>query len=370
MSSHTQSGSLAREVLDALPLSTATLDRDGVIVDTNRAWREFAAENGITESQDHVGVSYLAVTEAATRKAEDGDAERAATGIRSVLSGDCERFTMEYPCHSPTERRWFRLLAAPLTTCDGRFVVVAHDDVTDRVLAERRAERQRDEMVEEREQLSLVNQILRHDVRNDLNLVTGWLSLLEKHVDPEGEGALRRVRKAAGHTLELVEAAGDFAELVDESRDPLVPTDVSAILASEVEKLRAEYEDRPTPLTVAGPESRDPGVEVLATPLLSSVFSNLLNNAVFHNDKAHVRIEATLDEREETVVVRVADNGPGIPDDRKERLFDQGEKRAESSGLGLGLYLVETLVRFYGGSVWVEDADPEGAVFCVELRRP
>jgi signal transduction histidine kinase len=80
-----------------------------------------------------------------------------------------------------------------------------------------------------------------------------------------------------------------------------------------------------------------------------------------------VTLSAT--EREETVVVRIADNGPGVPDHRKEAIFGEGEAGLDSSGTGIGLYLVESLVDSYGGDVWVEDNDPEGAVFVVELPR-
>ena len=69
---------------------------------------------------------------------------------------------------------------------------------------------------------------------------------------------------------------------------------------------------------------------------------------------------------EESTTVRVADNGPGIPDTQKETIFGKGEKGLDSPGTGLGLYLVRTLVKQYGGAVWVEDNDPEGSVFVVE----
>lgn len=214
-----------------------------------------------------------------------------------------------------------------------------------------------------------MNQLLRHDVRNDLNLITGWGDMLRAHVEPSGEEALRRILEAAEHVVELIEAADGFAEFDDDPGDGPTPTDLYAVLTDEVERLRAECEDRPTPVTVTGPEPTGPSVEVLATPLLSSVFSNLLNNAVFHNDDAEVRVDVTVEEREETVVVRVADNGPGVPDDRKRKLFEQREKRTRSPGSGLGLYLVDTLVGFYGGSVRIEDAEAGGAVFRGELRR-
>lgn len=99
------------------------------------------------------------------------------------------------------------------------------------------------------------------------------------------------------------------------------------------------------------------------------MFGNLLDNAVFHGGADGVEIDVTVDVDAETVVVRVADDGPGVPDSRKQDVFGRGEKGPGSAGSGLGLYLVDHLVDAYGGSVWVEDADAGGAAFCVELRR-
>ncbi len=368
MGTDTAIGTLAQATLDTLPLNVAILDAGGEIVSTNRPWREFGRANGIGTSPDALGTNYLEVTDAAAAEGDE-DARRAAAGLREVLAGERDLFAMEYPCHAPTERRWFLLRAAPFVHDGDRYVVVTHLDITDRVLAERRVERQRDEMAEEHERLGLLNQLLRHDIRNDLNVLIGWADVVGDHVEPGGEEALERLLGAADHTIDLIEAAGDLAEAVGATEDSLEPTVLSAVLTDEIEKLRTEYASRSTSVTVTGPEPSDPGAEVLATPLLSSVFSNLLNNAVFHNDKADVRVDVTVETREETVLVRVADNGPGVPDALKRELFTQGEKRPESPGMGLGLYLVDTLVGLYGGSVWVEDGEPEGAVFCVELRR-
>jgi len=67
------------------------------------------------------------------------------------------------------------------------------------------------------------------------------------------------------------------------------------------------------------------------------------------------------------VTIRIADNGPGIPDERKERVFGRGEQGLESAGTGVGLYLVDTLVERYGGSVRIEDNTPCGAVVVLTL---
>jgi signal transduction histidine kinase len=94
-----------------------------------------------------------------------------------------------------------------------------------------------------------------------------------------------------------------------------------------------------------------------------------LVNAVEHNDKEEPRVEVTVQEDEETATVRVADNGPGIPDEKKETVFDQGATGRTSGGVGFGLYYVEAMVSEYGGEVRVEDNTPEGTVFVMELPK-
>jgi sensor histidine kinase regulating citrate/malate metabolism len=103
--------------------------------------------------------------------------------------------------------------------------------------------------------------------------------------------------------------------------------------------------------------------------MLDSVFRNLVKNGVDHNDKDVPEVTLSGADRGDTVVVRIADNGPGVPDERKDAIFGKGNAGLESEGSGIGLYLVRTLVEGYGGDVWVEDDDPEGAVFNVGLPK-
>jgi signal transduction histidine kinase len=83
-----------------------------------------------------------------------------------------------------------------------------------------------------------------------------------------------------------------------------------------------------------------------------------------------VEITLTVEVEPTMAIVRLADNGPGIPDEEKEQVFEALQKRGESPGDGLGLSLVKRLVDSYGGRIWFEDAAGGGAVACVELRRP
>lgn len=130
---------LLANVIDALTGHIAVLDTRGVIVAVNRGWRQFALQNGLSGDGFLVGTSYLAACERAVRSGADETAAEALRGIRAVLDGESEDFSLEYPCHAPLEERWF-VLRATRTAAPGAQVVVCHNDIT----ARRRAEKQLD----------------------------------------------------------------------------------------------------------------------------------------------------------------------------------------------------------------------------------
>ncbi|HSN69633.1 MAG TPA: PAS domain-containing protein, partial [Thermoanaerobaculia bacterium] len=96
-------------ILNAIPAHIALVDREGTILAVNDGWRQFAERNGLRIRAFGVGRSYLEVCDRA-----EGDfsehARAAAAGLRAVLRGEAREFSLEYPCHSPPERRWFRLM--------------------------------------------------------------------------------------------------------------------------------------------------------------------------------------------------------------------------------------------------------------------
>lgn len=116
-------------ILDALPEHIAVLDATGTIRLVNAAWRKFARANGDAElAGSGVGVNYLQVC----RVGESGDgasAEAAARGLRHVLEGSLPVFSHQYPCHSPTEQRWFVMNAAPVSGPESG-AVVSHVNIT------------------------------------------------------------------------------------------------------------------------------------------------------------------------------------------------------------------------------------------------
>jgi two-component system CheB/CheR fusion protein len=115
-------------ILDSLPEHLAVLDGYGTIVRVNDAWRRFAAANGDAELRyTGIGCNYLQVCGSAA--AGDDDARAAHDGLRDVLAGRRERFTLQYPCASQGRTLWFLMHAAPVAHPGGG-AVVSHIDIT------------------------------------------------------------------------------------------------------------------------------------------------------------------------------------------------------------------------------------------------
>ncbi len=355
---------LIRAALDTLPVNVAILDASGTIVWTNRSWGAFSEAGSGDAERTSIGVNYL---DAAADSDEFGD--RAIDGLDALLTGEHEEFSMEYPCHTPDREQWYLMWAAPFDVDGQRYVSVAHFDVTDRALAEQAVADRTAEVRRQRDHLALLNQIVRHDIRNDIQLVLTHAELLEDAVPEDERDHVDRVLQQASHVIELTEAVGDLEEVItDDSEPTLTPVNLGAVLRVEVDKLRSGYQTAHTSVTVSGTEELPFETEVLANEMLSSVFGNLLTNAVVHNTSDEPRIDISIERRTDAVVVTVADDGPGIPEADWQSAFGHGEMGLDSPGTGIGLYLVDSLTDLYGGDVWITDSDFGGTAVHVELQ--
>ncbi len=121
----------AQATLDALSTNIAILNSEGKILSVNRSWREFAMGNSREIENLCEGVDYLAVCDSATDDNSE-EAGEVAAGIRSVMSGSVEEFSLEYPCHAPDEKRWFNVRITRFEYEGDVRVVVAHENITKR----------------------------------------------------------------------------------------------------------------------------------------------------------------------------------------------------------------------------------------------
>ncbi len=131
------SEAFSRSTLNSLSAQIAIVDESGTILAVNKTWRDLDESNGGTGQKVAEGANYLQVCDSSTGVWSEG-AVVFAEELRSVLSGQREEFTFEYPCHSPTERRWFVARVTRFSTGGLARAVVAHEDITERRRAEER----------------------------------------------------------------------------------------------------------------------------------------------------------------------------------------------------------------------------------------
>lgn len=338
---------------DSLLDSVFLLDGDGRIVFVNERLCEATGRT----RQELTGTLYTTL-DAFVR---DDSFPAFAEAIEAVARGDAAERRAELEVTSPVEGDVVveaRITSALVAEGDGHVVVVLRD-LTEKVEQARA-------LAVKSEQLAVVNRVLRHDVRDDVSVVLGWGEELETRLtDEENAAILDRMLRHSRQVLELTHAAHYLVEAIeDEWRMACRATDVGATLSREVETARERFPDA----DFAVSESLDlPPVE--ANEFLGSVFSNLLSNAVWHNDSDVPHVVVRAETTGDTVTVTVADDGPGVPDAQKAAMFEMGNAGPASSGTGLGLYLIHSLVTAYGGSVTIADNAPRGTVVTVELRR-
>jgi DNA-binding CsgD family transcriptional regulator len=156
-------------VLDSLSAHIAILDENGIILDTNQAWRTFAVESGMPEGYTSIGDDYLEICEA-TRGEEGTHARTVADGIRSVIEGQVDEFLFDYPCHSPDGPHWYYMRAIKMSGDGPVRVVVSHEEITAIKLTEealRKSEAQLTRQKVELEEANIALKVLLKQREND-----------------------------------------------------------------------------------------------------------------------------------------------------------------------------------------------------------
>jgi DNA-binding CsgD family transcriptional regulator len=143
---------LARTVLNSLSAHIAILDQDGIILETNTAWRRFAIKNGMPEDYDDRGVNYLDICDA-SKGSDEADANKVAEGIRDVISGNVDEFLHDYPCHSKNEQHWYYMRAIRMEGEGPIRVVASHEEITAIKLTEEELKKSREALMEQKQSL-------------------------------------------------------------------------------------------------------------------------------------------------------------------------------------------------------------------------
>ncbi|WP_435097861.1 ATP-binding protein [Halarchaeum sp. P4] len=338
--------SVASGALDAASDPIGVLDADGVVVGGNDRWASFA----------HLGTTADDGTDYVAAMADTGeDGNRIADALRSVLDSTASA-SVEYDYPIDGTRRRYRFRATAFDAEGERYVRTVHEDVTEQAVAER-AVRERDEA------LWASAAVLNHDLRNRLTVASGWLDMLPEG-DAEGSGPnpKERIANAVERADETVVDAVHYLRIgrAGVAEDEI---DVTALANAAWKNLEGETAtatlDVRSPGTVAGDA-------VLVTDALTRVFDNALTHV-----GPDVLVTVDAFERDGEAGFYVADDGPGIPVGRRERVFTLGETTV-AGGTGYGLPVVARIAHLHGWDVRVTDAETGGAriEFVTDPREP
>lgn len=248
------------------------------------------------------------------------------------------------------------LNAATVGTLVG-FVVGVYDVRRD--LAQTRAATARERAEELARQLSVLNRVLRHDIRNRANVIQGRLGLLQEEGVDTAE--VRRAREAAEDLVTVGEQAGQIEELLRTDAAPRRVVDVADALDRALEQVRQDY----PAVEIDRHEASEAHARV--HPLIDATVANVVENAAEHNTADAPRVATSLEERDDRLELRVRDNGPGIPD-AEVGVLERGHETALEHASGLGLWLASWTVRQSGGEIRFEENEWGGSDVRIRLE--
>lgn len=372
-----ESEQFARSIVDALPTHIAILDGNGMVLATNRAWREFATlAAGDDCDRTPEGTNYLAFCDEQAGAKKCARAAAFAAGIRTVAIGQQEEFSLEYVIQMPKEKRWFTGRVTRFPGDKSVKLVLAHEDITRRKQAEEELNKAKDdaELANLAKSAFLAN--TSHEIRTPMNAILGYAEMLlePKRTDVERQNCVRTIRRNGEHLLAIINDILDISKIEAQKLSvekincelPQLVADVIGLTRPWAQKKGLSFEiefDRMIPR------------QIQTDPLRAKqVLVNLVGNAIKFTETGHVKIAIYREISYFTHTIRfeVSDTGMGMSPELLSRLFQPFTQADVSTtrrfgGTGLGLTISKRLAKLLGGDITVESQPGVGSKFTFRL---
>lgn len=215
-----------------------------------------------------------------------------------------------------------------------------------------------------------------HQLRTPLTSIRMYAQMLraeEKGLSGEHK---HYIRKIEGATISMLELVDDFLSVSKLELGKLElnsqPVDLTQLIAEQIGKLQNIADDNGIVITYRS-RAKSP-ITKTDGRLLSEVLYNLLTNAIRYRRPDRPRISITLTDKADDLVLAVKDNGIGIPEGVRDKVFERlyradNAKESHSEGTGLGLYLVHKIMQALGGRITFKSRLSEGTTFFVHIPK-
>lgn len=246
------------------------------------------------------------------------------------------------------EPRWVEVAVDAIALDDGQYVLAEFRDLT-----AYKAQGLR---------LQLLYRVLRHNLRNDMSVIQGYAEHLEAAIEANDlERQIEIIRKTASSVGELSESVGNLERLVEKDATERTRESIADVVRTVVSDVRPEYPESVIEVDTAETTfvSVDRGFYL--------ALEHAITNAVEHNDSNTPTVTIRTEATEQEVLLRITDNGPGIPDIEIDALH--GETTQVEHGEGLGLSIIKWCTQSLGGEVKVETIPEEGSTLTIRLPR-
>jgi PAS domain S-box-containing protein len=338
-------------IINTLPANIALLNKDGIVMDVNDAWRNFTDENDFIGNDCSFGDDYIAAAERSTSD-DEHDAVLVSMGIQSVLTGKDDEFVFEYSCHAPAGLRWYRMVVAPLKEKEYAGAVVMHIDISEL----KRFEKERLQM--EMDEQKKITRAMLQGQEKERNAIGEELHDNVNQILVSSNLMLSMAKIKQEKTDELIsQAMGSIKEAIDENRKIahffVAPDLQSTTLAEQLEKLVA------TMIKAAGMQAFFHTAEFKEEYLgnehkihIYRIAQEQCTNIIKHSKATTVHI--TLSTAHDLFTMIINDDGVGMKPDQKIE--------------GIGIRNINGRLGLFNGKASVRSAPGKG--FTLEISFP
>jgi PAS domain S-box-containing protein len=217
------------------------------------------------------------------------------------------------------------------------------------------------ERKQRRKRVEVLNRVLRHDLRNGMNIIRGNAEMLRGEVPADLTTAVDAIEDRTTELIEMAEKTRLVERTLRDGTQTTGPVDVNDAVTTVVEQVRDEHPE--STVECSCPDS----AHASASSLLQTAVYHVVENAIVHNDGDAPQVEVIVRREEESVVVKVRDDGPGLPRTERELLVEDREITQLRHAGGLGLWLVNWVVQQSGGTLSFADNEPRGSVVTLQF---